>query len=91
MSAPLTATDLRSLIERSGLLDASQLDPWFTNGDTDPDAITFRLARRPPPHPVPGPPAPPGPVLQGSSSRISTRSSTSSVRAAWARCSCAST
>jgi len=43
MATTFTATDLRSLIERSGLLTDSQLDPWFANGDTDPDAIAFRL------------------------------------------------
>ena len=43
MAAPLTATDLRALIERSGLLAPAQVDPWFSNGDADPDAITFRL------------------------------------------------
>ena len=43
MAAPLTATDLRTLIERSGLLSTEQLEPWFSNGDSDPDAITFRL------------------------------------------------
>jgi len=43
MAAPLTATDLRRLIERSGLLSSEQIEPWFSNGDSDPDAITFRL------------------------------------------------
>src|SRR5262245_65979376 len=43
MAAPFTATDLRTLIERSGLLSTAQIDPWFCNGDSDPDAVTFRL------------------------------------------------
>jgi eukaryotic-like serine/threonine-protein kinase len=43
MTAPLTATDLRALLEHSRLIAADQLQPWFANGDTDPDAIAFRL------------------------------------------------
>src|SRR3954451_13052604 len=44
MAAPLTAADFRALVERSGLLSAAQLDPYFTD-PADPDAAPDRLVQ----------------------------------------------
>jgi eukaryotic-like serine/threonine-protein kinase len=43
MAAPTTTSDLRNLLERSGLLPSHLIDPAFTTGDRDPDAIARRL------------------------------------------------
>src|SRR5262245_30748662 len=42
MALPTTTADLRSLIDQSGLLAASQLQPYFAD-ETDPSAIADRL------------------------------------------------
>src|SRR5262245_1812744 len=43
MAVPRTATDLRALVERSGLLTPDQLDPFFEGLDGDPDRVIDRL------------------------------------------------
>src|SRR3954469_2562583 len=44
MAPPLTAADFRALVERSGLLSAAQLDPYYTD-PADPDAAPDRLVQ----------------------------------------------
>src|SRR3954447_2802520 len=44
MAPPLTAADFRALVERSGLLSAAYLDPYFSD-PADPDAAPDRLVR----------------------------------------------
>ena len=44
MAAPPTAADLRALIERSGLLTPTDLDPFFADGqDAEPEAVLRKL------------------------------------------------
>jgi eukaryotic-like serine/threonine-protein kinase len=43
MAVPRTATDLHTLLGRSGLLTPAQLDPFFERQDPDPDRVLDRL------------------------------------------------
>src|SRR3954469_220115 len=44
MAPPLTAADFRALVERSGLLSAAYLDPYFSD-PADPEAAPDRLVQ----------------------------------------------